>query len=401
MNKKDREKIIYLDHASSAPIDPSVFRGMKKYFLKNQANPGAIHSEGKKARAAVEDSRKSTALSIGCHSDEVLFTSSGTESNNLAIQGISLEAGSGAHIVTTNIEHPSVIEVCKHLESRGVKVTYVPVEPSGIVDPEKVIKAIRKNTVLVSITHASNEIGTIQPIGEIAKAIRRFKKIKSLGSRENNWPFFHTDATQAMNYLETNVKRLGADLMTFNGSKIYGPKGIGVLYKKRGIKLKPLFFGGHQESGLRPGTENVPAIVGLSAALNASLKVKEKEFRRLTGLRSWFIEELKRKIPAVIINGDERKRLPNNVNISIPGISSEILVLELDARNIMVSTKSACKSDDLEMSHVIKAIRPHEKGDEGGLRISFGRGTRKEDLKTCLKALVEVVRKYQKWGFLK
>ena len=432
---KNKPKTIYLDYASSAPMDARVFQAMKKYMLEINSNPGSLHKSGIQAKSAVQSSRKIISKILNCRQDEIIFTGSGTESNNLAILGIISEYISKStnisllgnfsarpsrpvqgfskhilskipHVVTTNIEHPSVLEVCKFLEKNKLaKVTYVPVEENGIVDPKKIKEAIKTNTVLISVCYANNEIGSIQPITEIAKEIRNYRKNKA-GKRsglknlkrpdlEEAFPFFHTDACQAMNYLPIRVDRLGVDLMTFNGSKIYGPKGMGVLFKKRNVRLSPLMHGGDQEFDLRPGTENVSGIVGTATALSIAEAMKDKETKRLTKLRDYFIS-LIRANKGIVLNGDEINRLPNNVNISVPGIESDLLVIELDARRIEVSSKSACQSDDPEESYVIKALRPLSKIEEGSIRFSLGRETTKADIDYTLNSLGDILFKLKK-----
>ena len=308
------------------------------------------------------------------------------------------------HIITTQIEHPAVIENCRLLESRGeIEVTYLSVDKNGIVNLEELKDSLKENTILVSVMYANNEIGTIQPIQEIAKIIRHFRKGKEILSK-NEYPFFHTDATQAMNYLFTkNVEKLGIDLMSFNGSKIYGPKGVGVLFKKRSIILSPIYDGGEQEFGLRSGTEDVSVIAGIALAFEITNKIKESESERLIKLRDYTIDKILQinEPPfSIRLNGGKDNRLPNNINISISGISSELLVVELDACGIEVSSKSACKSGDDNGSYVIKAIRKicrRGNEEEGSLRITLGRQTKKTDLDTLTEKLNTILKKYKPW----
>jgi cysteine desulfurase len=401
------------------------------------------------ARNALDNARKKVADILSAMPDEIIFTSSGTESNNLAILGIVSAvkcqmSNVKCHIVTTNIEHSSVLETCKYLERTGqAEVTYVPVEPNGIVDPEKIKKALKENTVLVSVMYANNEIGAIQPITDIAKVIRHYRKQKStkgstkyekLRKYENtkleieNWkleihekiPFFHVDAVQAANYLPINVPRLGVDLMTLNGSKIYGPKGVGLLYRRisnfpacaeasagrqfpiskqipnsKFQILNPIMYGGEQEFGLRPGTENVAAIVGFAKALEITEKIKDKESKRLIELRDYFIKKLKKHFSQITINGDLISRLPNNINISVPNFDSELLVLELDGKGVAVSSKSACKTESKEF-YVIKAIKPDfDYKKEAIIRFSLGRQNTKKDIDLVIKSLSQIFKKYK------
>src|SRR3989344_1691024 len=376
---------IYLDYASSA--------------LSASSNPGAIHELGVKEKNKLENARTTVAGILNTRNNEIIFTSGATESNNLAILGL-INAKrqqvknlvSVSHIVTTNIEHASVLEVCKYLEkTKQAEVTYVPVESNGIVDSKKIGQALRENTVLVSVMYADNEIGAIQPIREIAKEIRHWNKNRKRkvfewsgwgrdpGNRgpEKTLPFpvfFHTDATQAVNYLFISIPQLGVDMMSFNSAKIYGPKGVGVLYVKKNTPISPIMFGGNQEFGLRPGTESVALAKDFAKALQETEKIKEKEVKRLTKLQDYFLKKLSvlqnvqkinssafalgdigqgthgslnlssARFVSLIINGDLKKRLPNNINITIPNIPSDLLVIELSAKGIMTSSKSACKA---------------------------------------------------------
>jgi cysteine desulfurase len=363
---------VYLDYASSA--------------LSESANPSAMHELGVKEKNKLEITRGQIARILNAHKDEVFFTSGATESNNLAILGLPK-----GHIVTTNIEHASVLETCKH---RG-EATFVPVEKNGIVDPKKIKKVLTKHTVLVSVMYANNEIGTIQPIREIAKEIRHFNKIN--GTRV----YFHTDATQAMNYLPVNVEKLGVDLMSFNAAKIYGPKGVGALYVRRGTPISKIMFGGDQEMGLRPGTENVAGTLALAQVLEDVEKIKEKEFARLTKLRDYFFDQLQHSDilnnVGILVNGDLKNRLPNNVNITIPNIPSDLLVIELSAKGVFASAKSACKAGDGKASYVIRAINPKIKDTDGYLRFSLGKETTKKDIDQTIKVLSQILIKLKKW----
>jgi cysteine desulfurase len=375
----------------------------REYF----ANPSAIFTDGVKVRSIIDDARNKIAKLINAHSDEIIFTGSGTESDALAVLGVVRgwrikNKGVLPHVVTTKIEHPAILENCRLLESLGeAEVTYISVDKDGIIKLDELEDSLKENTVLVSVMYANNEIGTIQPIQEIAKIIRHFKKASHLTT-----PLFHTDACQAVNYLFTeNIEKLGVDLMTFNSSKIYGPKGAGVLYKKRDIELCPLYGGGGQEFGLRPGTESVALIAGLAEAFDITNKIKQKESERLTKIRDYGIEKLLALSGVsgyrIILNGDKVRRLPNNINISILGISSELLVIELSALSIFVSEKSACKSDDSNKSYVINAIRKVCPKDgskiDGSLRISLGRDTNKGDIDVLVSSLKNILDKYRKW----
>ena len=432
-----KKKNIYLDYASATPVDDKVLGLMSLYSKEFFSNATSIHKDGIKARNIIEKSRGKIAKGLNAHNDEIIFTGSSTESNALAILGVirnyeyeikkhNLEYLI-PHIITTQIEHPAVLENCRLLEERGeVEVTYLSVDKTGVINIEELKDSLKNNTILVSVMYANNEIGSIQPIQEIAKIIRHFRKEngasqglalksvdKGLAFREPKarpwgadfaFPVFHTDATQAMNYLFTeNVEKLGVDLMSFNGSKIYGPKGIGILYKKRSVSLSSIYGGGEQEFGLRSGTENVSAIAGIALAFEITNKLKEKESERLTKIRDYAIDKILKlnKSPFLInLNGAKENRLPNNINISILGISSELLVIELDALGIEVSSKSACKSGDDNGSYVIKAIRKicrRGNKEEGSLRITLGRQTKKADVNELIAGLNKILEKYVQW----
>lgn len=425
-----KKRNIYLDHAGATPIDKEVLKTMAYYERGFFANPSAIHKEGVVVRNIIEESRNKIAKLINAHPDEIIFTGSGTESDALAILGVVRgweidNKGKIPHIITTKIEHPAILENCRLLENfKEAEVTYISVDKNGVIDLEELEESLKENTILVSIMYANNEIGTIEPIQEIAKIIRRFHKRKQekqngffRSSEEGNgigarpfknhfvFPVFHTDACQAMNYLETsNIEKLGVDLMTFNSSKIYGPKGVGVLYKKRNINLYPLYTGGGQEFGLRSGTESIALIAGFAQALLFANKIKQKESERLMKIRDYGIEKMLSLSGTsgykIILNGSKEARLPNNINISISGISSELLVIELSAKNIFVSEKSACKSESADKSYVIEAIRkicPKDKKEEGSIRISLGRCNKKEDIDVLYRELKNILEKYKKW----
>jgi len=382
-----RKKRIYLDNAATTPIDSRVLSVMEKTAREIYGNPSSLHKEGILARNVLTDSRKNIADILHANPDEVVFTSGGTEANNLALFG-SVSKPVGSHIVVSTIEHPSVLECVKELEYRGAEVSYIAPDEKGITSPRAVKDALQKNTVLVSVMYANNEIGTIQPLSEIAKTIRVFRGDKI-------FPVFHTDACQATNYLEMNVLRLGVDLMTFNSSKIYGPKGIGALYVKRGTKLSEQVFGGGQERGIRSGTENVAMVKGFSEAMRSTLKMKEKETIRLAKLRDYFISSVLKTIPGSILNGDSVKRLPNNANISFPEKDGEEMVIALDARGIAVSTGSACANiaRDGKVSHVMNALGALKPRAVGAVRFTLGRETKKEDLDYVLNALRDIMKR--------
>jgi cysteine desulfurase len=394
---------IYLDHAATTYLDPRVKAAMGPYWEKNFGNPSSLHQEGCEARNALTSARKKIASLVGASPDEIIFTNGGTESDNLAILGtaksviqratLTLTSDANVprwHIVTTKIEHHAVLNSCKELERQGFEITYLKVDKNGIVDLKELKKSLRKETILVSIMYANNEIGTIQPIAEISKIIRNFR-LKEV--QLPSMPLFHTDAIQAAGYFDLNVQKLGVDLLSVNGSKIYGPKGIGFLYVKRGARIAPLIYGGEQERGLRSGTENVPAIIGLSKAFEISRNERERESRRLIKLRDYLIQGILNKIPDSSLNGHPTSRLPNNVNATISGIEGETLILYLDANGIACSTGSACTSVSLEPSHVITALGKSKKDAHCSIRFTLGRKTTQSDIDYVLKVLPKVVEK--------
>ncbi len=365
---------IYMDYASGA-----------------LPNPSGMHFESLAMKKKLEGARVKVGNLLGARGKDVIFTSGGTESNNLAIQGIVLSF-ERPHIVTTNIEHSSVLETFRLLQKRKLaEITIVPVEESGIVDPKNIKKAIKKNTVLVSVMYVNNEIGTIQPIKEIAKVVRYARK------ENGNKIFFHTDAVQAVSYLDLNVERLGVDMLTLSGAKIKGAGRVGVLYKRNTVPLRPILGGGDQEFGLRPGTENVEAIIKFANALESVQKMKDKEWKRLSGLQKYFLKLLSKE--KVVLNGSSENRLPSNVNITIPNIPSDLLILELSQKGILVSGKSACKSGDGKASYVIQAVNPNIKDTDGSIRFSFGKDTTKEDVVSAGKNLFLILKKLKKWYY--
>lgn len=381
------KKRVYLDHAATTYSDPRVIEAMKPYFERNFGNASSIHKEGCDARNDLTQARRVIAELVEAGADEIIFTNGGTESDNLAIFGVARQYKKG-HIITSAIEHHAVLNPCEALEKEGFKVTYVKTDKDGIVNLKEFKKSLRKDTILVSIMYANNEIGTIQPIREIAKIIRDFRKKNNIG-----FPLFHTDAIQAAGYLDLNVQRLGVDLMSVNASKIYGPKGMGFLYAKKGIKLQPILYGGGQERGLRPGTENLAGIVGLAKALEIAKNAAQKETKRLSVLRDYLIRNILSKIPRTRLNGHPVLRLPNNVNVTISGIEGESLVLYLDAAGIACSTGSACTSTSLEPSHVITALGRLEEDAHCSIRFTLGRKTTKNDIDYLLKVLPSIVKK--------
>ena len=381
---------IYLDHAATTYLIPEVIRAMEPYYDKIYGNPSSIHEAGRKAKYAIYQARKKVAQILNCQPREVIFTGSGTESCNLAIFGIAENfSEKGGHIIISQIEHSAVLKPCRKLEKKGFKVTYLSPDRDGIIKISDLEKEIRPETFLVSIMYANNEIGTIQPIAEIGKLIKNLNADRSSQSKI----YFHTDACQAAGFLNLSVNQLEADLLTLNGSKIYGPKGTGILYAKQGIPLKPLILGGGQEEGQRAGTENLAGIIGFTRALEIAQKNRKKESVRLTKLRDYLISGIEKKIPKIALNGHHQKRLPNNVNVSILDIEGEAALLWLDKYGISASTGSACDSQSLEPSHVILALRKPYEYAHGSLRFSLGKKTTKKDIDYTLKVLPRIVKR--------
>jgi cysteine desulfurase len=393
---------VYLDHAATTYCDPRVLAAMEPYWEEDFGNPSSLYRKGRRAKDALDNARGSVARILQCKPDEIIFTGGGTEAINLAMFGVlrhsnilenvGMSGGHGGHIVTSKIEHHAVLRSCEALEKEGFAVSYLPVDEDGLVSPEVARAAIRPDTILVSIMYANNEIGTIQPIEEIGTIVKRARDERKAAG--NTTPiFFFTDACQAAGALDMNVAKLGVDLLVFNGSKIYGPKGVGVLYKKGNIRLNPLVYGGGQEHNMRSGTENVPGIVGIAKAIEISHEEKEKENMRLVWLRDYFIAELQTKIPKVVLNGHPTKRLPNNVNVSVLDIEGEAVLLRLDAEGIAIATGSACTSESLDPSHVILALgRPYEHA-HSSLRFTLGRRTTKDDLDYVTSIFPDIVKK--------
>lgn len=379
---------VYLDHAAATPIDKKVAKKMKE-VMSLFANPSSFHMPGKEVRDLIEGSRINVANVINARPDEIIFTSGGTESDNMAILGAARQhQETGKHIITTKVEHQAVMEPAYRLEKKeGFEITYLETDKFGIVSAEEVKKSLRKDTILVSIIFGNNEIGSINPIAEIGKVISAFNK-------ENGTKIlFHTDACQAIGSVEIDVEKLHVDLLTLNAAKIYGPKGVGALYVKRGTKLQPLQFGGHQEFGRRPGTENVIGIIGLGEAIKIAEENREDYAKKTAELRDHLIKGLQEIITKTRLNGHPEKRLPNNVNISFMDIEGEALLLYMDSKGIAASTGSACTSASLDPSHVITGLGLPYEVAHGSVRFSLGRETTKKDLDYVIKELPPLVEK--------
>ena len=388
---KKKLKRIYLDYAAATPVRKEVKKSMDRFWDIDFGNAGAIHKEGAIAKKAISQSREKIAKIINARPDEIIFNSGGTEANNSAIFGVINRLNNNGmrfkdmHLVTTVFEHPSILECFKYLEKRGAKVDYLNIDREGIIDLQQLKEIITTKTVLISIMFINNEIGTIQPISEIAKIIKNFKKKQS---QSVELPVFHSDSAQALLFLSINTQKLNVDMMSFDAQKIYGPKGVGALYIKKGIEINPLIIGGSQEGGLRPGTENTPLIVGFAKALELAEQEKSSESERLIKLRDYFIKEVLEKIPGTQLNGSLKNRLPSNVNISFPNTNNEFLVIQLDEKGIACSTKSACLGG--RSSYVIKSLTGNNDQANSSVRFTFGRSTTKKDIDYVVKSLVEI-----------
>jgi len=374
-------KSIYLDHAATTPVDPEVVRAMLPYFTECFGNPASLHCFGQDAKRAVETARASIASFIGASAEEIVFTSGGTESDNFALKGVAAAAGDvmGNHIITTLIEHHAVLETCCDLEKQGCRVTCLPVSNYGVVDPEAVRKAITDKTILISVMHANNEVGTIQPIAEIGKIARE------------NGIYFHTDAVQTLGHVPIDVNELNIDLLSASGHKLYGPKGVGIIYVRRGTKIAPFLRGGGQEKGRRSSTLNVPGIVGMGKAVELAGKFMAEEAKTISALRDRFVRGVLKNIEETQLNGHPLQRLPNNANIAINNIEGEALLLNLDMEGIACSSGSSCSSASLNASHVLAALGVPSLLAHGSLRFTLGRSTTTEDIDTAVAILARIV----------
>ncbi|MBZ9572679.1 cysteine desulfurase [Patescibacteria group bacterium] len=382
----EKNKKIYLDYAATTPIDSKVLKEMLPYLEKEHGNPSSIYEFGQRAQMALDKARGNVGDFLNCSPSEIIFTGSATEANNLAIFGIvraTQKKGMKPHLITTEIEHHAVLEPCKILEKEGVEVSYLPVNKEGLIRISDLKKAITRNTILVSVMYANNEIGTIQPIAEIGKLLKKSKIL------------FHTDAVQAANYLSCDVKKLGVDLLTLSGHKIYGPKGVGALYVKKGTEILPIIYGGGQETGVRSGTENVAGIVGLAAAIK-QIKNEKLKVKSLKKLRDKLIDGILKSVSDVKLNGSRESRLPNNANFTIRGAEGESMVIALDQEGIAASTGSACSSRSLEPSHVLLALRLPPPEAHSSLRLTLGRYTTEKEIDKVLEVLPKIVQRLRK-----
>lgn len=373
---------IYVDHSATTPVRQEVLEAMLPYFTDTFGNPSSIYSAGREAKRAIEEARDTVARLLHCQNSEIYFTGGGTEADNWALIGAAFaNQKKGNHIITSAIEHHAVLHTCQYLEKHGFRVTYVGVDADGIVKLDELEAAICDETILISVMMANNEIGTIQPIREIGEIARAHKIL------------FHTDAVQAVGQLEIDLSRLPVDMLSLSAHKFHGPKGIGLLYVKKGAKVDIYLHGGGQESGKRAGTENTPGIVGLARALSLAVAVREEHCKRMAALRDRFIEQVEARIPYIRLNGSRDRRLPTNANFSFRFIEGESLLLMLDLKGIAASSGSACTSGSLDPSHVLLAIGLTHEVAHGSLRVTFGEDNTMEDVEAIVAALEEVVPK--------
>jgi len=376
---------VYLDYAATTPVDQRVTDSMLPFFNKFFGNPSSTHSFGKTARDAVEKARRQVANLINADTSEIIFTSGGTESDNTAIKSTAFKLKDrGNHIITSSIEHHAVLHTCEFLEKNGYKVTYLPVDKEGLIDPDTLEKSITDKTILISVMHANNEIGTIQPV----------QKISSIAKKHGI--LFHTDAVQTTGHLQIDVKAMGIDLLSLSAHKLYGPKGIGALYIKKGIPFEPFMHGGAQENKRRASTLNVAGIVGLGTAAAIASEEFEQENKRIAALRDKLLEKILTSIHGVKLNGHREKRLPNNINLSIDGVEGESLLMSLDNKGIGASSGSACSAGSGEPSHVLSAIGLSTEAMSGSLRLTLGRFTTEDEIIYAADVLKEVVYRLRK-----
>ncbi len=374
-------KMRYFDHAATTKVKKEVLDKMFPYFVEQYGNPSSLYKLGRIARVGIEEARRNVANLINCDRNEIIFTSGGTESDNTALKGIMhLEKNKGKHMITTKIEHPAILHTCERLEEEGYQITYLNVNKEGIIELEELNNAIRKDTVLLSIMFANNEIGSIQPIEKIGEIA------------DKRGIIFHTDAVQACGNVEIDVKKMKIDMLSLSGHKIGAPKGIGALYVNKSIELKKFIDGGHQERDKRAGTENVPGMIGLGEACKIAKENMEEHIKNLTELRNDYISRIKNEIVDIQINGSMEKRLPGNSNISFKGVNGNELLMKLDERGICASAGSACSSGSGSPSHVLTAIGLPSEYAEGTLRVTLGEDNTKEDINYLVESLAEIIK---------
>ncbi len=377
-------KRIYMDHSATTPVAPEVLEAMLPYFSEKFGNASSLHSFGLEAKEALEESREKVAGLLGAKPEEIIFTSGGTESDNLALKGIARKnQKSGKHIITTQVEHPAILECCRRLEKEGFEVTYLPVTNEGLVEIATLESAIRSDTILISVMHANNEVGTIQPL----EAIGRLAAEKDI--------YLHTDAVQSVGKIPTDVNKLGVDLLSLSAHKLYGPKGVGALYIRKGTRLESIIQGGGHEHGLRSGTENIAGIVGMARAAELGRETMSTEAERLTRLRDRLAELVLLKVKEAWINGTMKERLPGNLNFGFKYVEGESLLLFLDSIGINVSTGSACSSHKLEPSHVLLSLGLKPEECHGSLRITLGRSNTMEEVDYVALGIARAVERFR------
>lgn len=395
-----KNKPIYLDHSATTPVDKEVLKVMLPYFSEIYGNPSSLHWFGQTALAAVNKAREQAAEFLNCQRDEIVFTSGATEADNLAIFGLinglrKKNQKEKIHIITSAIEHPAVLEPIRQLEAEGLEVTYLPVKKNGIINLDVLKRSIRNNTIFISLMYVNSEIGSIQPIREAGKIIEKINKQRAeLG--DDKKIYFHTDATQALNFLNCDVKHLRVDLLSLSGHKIYGPKGVGALFVKTGTPLNGVQLGGHHEKNLRSGTLNVPGIAGLGQTFKICAKNKKKNNQKILKLRDKFIAEIKRLIPEAIVNTDVKNSTPSHANISFIGAEGESILIALDLAGIAVSTGSACASTSLKASPVLKAMGLEDKIAHSTIRFTFGKNNTAAEIKQVLKVLPPIIKRLRR-----
>lgn len=376
---------IYLDNAATTKMDNRVLEEMLPYLKENYGNPSSAYKIGRYNKEKIQEARKKVAKILNTDLNDIYFTSCGSESDNMALKGIAYgNMDKGKHIITSKIEHPAILDTCKELEREGFEVSYIGVNENGRINLKELENAIREDTILISVMFANNEIGTIQPIEEIGMIAKKYNII------------FHTDSVQAVGILRIDVKKLGIDALSLSAHKFYGPKGVGVLYLKSGVKFRKYLNGGHQENNKRAGTENVAGIIGLAKAMSLAYENLEEDNKKIIELREYLINEIQNKITRVQINGDRNNRLPGNINISFECIEADNILYELDKRNIYISTGSACTTGKVESSHVLKAIGLSDRMSHSTIRISIGKNNTKEEIDYTIKELTEIVNNLRK-----
>ena len=383
---QEQPRMVYMDHAATTPVRPEVMEAMLPYFTHRFGNASSLYTLAQESRRAVDEARESVARVLGCRTSEVVFTSGGSESDNTALKGaVSALKQTGNHIITTSIEHHAILHTCQYLEDTGFRVTYLPVDRDGLVDTEDVLKAVTEETILVSVMLANNEIGTIQPVADMARGV------KEIAKKLGRTIVFHTDAVQAAGFMDIDVNALGVDMLSLSSHKFYGPKGVGVLYVRRSTPFTPQQFGGAQERQRRAGTENVPGIVGTAVALKLASEERESSSEHCLRLRDSLVQGIQERIERVHLNGHATLRLPNNINFSFDGVEGEPILLGLDFAGTAASSGSACTSGALEPSHVLLALGLPADLAQASLRLTLGKDNTQEDVEHVLRVLPELV----------